>query len=174
MKIKVFISVIGVIFSLISCQKKEEKELLKPTDWTTREVKSATLDSLSKGSTYLSVYSEIYIYSEQRTYDLTVTVSMKNIYKQDTLYIEKAEYYNTEGKLIRSYLKNPIKLLPMETVEIVIDQNDKQGGSGGNFVFDWAVEKPLLEPHFEAVMISTYGQQGLSFTSQGIKIPSNQ
>ena len=58
----------------------------------------------------------------------------------------------------------------METVEIVIDEMDEQGGTGANFMFDWAMKKTSNEPLFEGVMISTSGQQGLSFTTQGRKI----
>lgn len=160
------------VFILISCVKSENKSKSKipKIDWNDRSVAINPHDSVTTGSTYLSVYSEIYSYSEERTYDLTVTVSMKNIYKKDSVFINKAEYFNTEGKSVRTYFDKPIYIKPMETLEIVIDQKDLLGGSGGNFVFDWTVKKPNLEPHFEAIMISTYGQQGLSFTSQGIKV----
>ena len=58
----------------------------------------------------------------------------------------------------------------METVEIVIDQDDNEGGTGANFIFDWKIKPDTNEPLFEAVMISTYGQQGLSFTTTGIRL----
>jgi hypothetical protein len=160
-----------MLLTIMSCvQKKESTKAFQTVDWSEHKAVLNERDSLWKGSSYLSVYSEIYSYSEARTYDLTVTVSLKNIYKNDTVYIERADYYNTKGEKIRNYFDQPIYLKPMETLEIVIDQKDTQGGSGGNFVFDWMVKNPKLEPHFEAVMISTYGQQGLSFTSQGIRV----
>ena len=58
----------------------------------------------------------------------------------------------------------------METVEIIIEEQDIEGGSGANFVFDWAIKNAKNPPLFEAVMISTYGQQGLSFTTRGVQI----
>ena len=57
----------------------------------------------------------------------------------------------------------------METIEIVIDQVDSVGGTGGNFIFSWATENQYNEPLFEAIMISTDNQQGISFTTQGVK-----
>ncbi len=81
----------------------------------------------------------------------------------------KADYYNTHGDLIRSYIKKPVYVKPMETIEVVIGQEDKEGGTGANFLFDWATTETAHAPVFEAVMISTSGQQGLSFTTQGIK-----
>lgn len=129
-----------------------------------------TNDSLSLGTTHLSVYSQVYSYTEHKKHSLTVTVSMRNTDRKDTVYIKKADYYDTHGKLIRSYFNHPIYLAPMETVEIVIDETDKEGGTGGNFMFDWAINPTSNEPLFEAVMISTSGQQGLSFTTVGIKV----
>ena len=52
----------------------------------------------------------------------------------------------------------------------MIDEVDKEGGTGANFLFEWKLNKKANEPFFEAVMISTSGQQGLSFTTQGRRI----
>ncbi|MCB0641652.1 MAG: DUF3124 domain-containing protein, partial [Phaeodactylibacter sp.] len=78
--------------------------------------------------------------------------------------------YNTSGDLIRTYFQQPIFLKPMETVEIVIDEKDKEGGTGANFLFEWSIKPGLVEPIFEGVMISTLGSQGLSFTTEGLRI----
>jgi hypothetical protein len=99
-----------------------------------------------------------------------VTVSLRNVSTTDAIYILKADYYNTKGDLIRSYFDSPIFIKPLETIEIVIDEKDSHGGSGANFIFDWATQKNSHEPVFEAVMISTSGQQGISFTTQGLKL----
>jgi len=61
-------------------------------------------------------------------------------------------------------------LQKMETLEIVIAELDKKGGTGGNLIFEWGKKKTTSPPLFEAVMIATYGQQGLSFTTQGKRI----
>ncbi|GGG55179.1 hypothetical protein GCM10010976_27560 [Bizionia arctica] len=125
---------------------------------------------MAKGQSYLSVYSEIYSITEHRTINLTVTVSLRNVSTLHNIYLFKANYYNTKGDLIRTYFDEPISLKPLETIEIVIDEKDDHGGSGANFVFDWALSNNDHEPFFEAVMISTSGQQGISFTTQGIKL----
>lgn len=138
-------------------------------DWAKREATGLKLDSLLQGSSYLPVYSEIYQRNKNFTYDLTATVSIRNISLKDTVYLIAANYYNTEGELIRKYIDNPVHVKPMETIEIVVNEDDKEGGTGANFVFDWAIQKGSLVPFFEAVMISTSGQQGLSFTTQSIR-----
>ncbi len=95
---------------------------------------------------------------------------MRNVSESDTVIIRRAQYFNTAGESIRMYLKNAIYLKPMETVEIVIDQLDKAGGTGGNFIFDWSVAPDTPEPVFEAVMISGYDKLGLSFSTQSKRI----
>ncbi|WP_369793829.1 DUF3124 domain-containing protein [Mangrovimonas sp. TPBH4] len=143
---------------------------IHPVNWNNRTLQHPLGDSLTHGSTYLSVYSQIYSESEHRTHDLTVTVSMRNTNTADTVFINKAEYFNTRGHAIRTYFARPIYIAPMETVEIVIDEQDQEGGTGANFLFDWFINPNTHEPLFESVMISTSGQQGISFTTQGKRI----
>ncbi len=154
---------------VFSCANQEPvQDNIVPINWKKRSAQLNPADSLEQGSSYLAVYSTIYSVTEHRVINLTVTVSLRNISSTDTIYISKADYYNTEGDLIRSYLKSPIYLKPLETIEIVINEKDTHGGSGANFIFDWSRKEGYLDPVFDAVMISTSGQQGISFTTQGI------
>jgi hypothetical protein len=156
--------------ALFACREPEPTSSVKPVNWKERFVELNESDSLVTGSTYLSVYSQIYSRSESRTHDLTSTISMRNTSLTDSIYMLKADYYNTHGELLRTYFKNPIFISPMETIEIVIDEVDNEGGTGANFIFEWAVRDETHKPLFEAVMISTSGQQGISFTTQGVHI----
>ncbi|MBE0424101.1 MAG: DUF3124 domain-containing protein [Lutibacter sp.] len=159
-----------ITLTINSCNQKKGISSIHQENWENRTIDFTLNDSLMSGNTYLSVYSQIYSQSEHRTQNLTATVSMRNINLTDTVYVFKATYFDTHGKEIRFYLKKPIFLAPMETAEIVIDEVDKEGGTGANFLFGWKVKKNANEPYFEAVMISTSGQQGLSFTTQGRRI----
>lgn len=165
--LKILISVI-ISALLFACDQKKEVQIADRVNWEKRALSKA-INNIDTSSTYLSVYSEIYQIADHRTYSLTVTISMRNINSTDSVYIFSAKYYNTEGNLIRTYFDKPIFIKPLETVEIVIHEGDKTGGTGANFIFEWAKTQNSLDPHFEAVMISTTGQQGLSFTTQGIK-----
>lgn len=156
--------------TIFSCGKEKEVSSINTVDWEKRTVKTALKDTLATGATYLSVYSQIYSLTEHQTHDLTATISMRNTNRKDTIYLHKAEYFNTHGVSIRTYFNTTIFLAPMETVEIIIDETDREGGTGANFIFDWSVKPTTNEPLFEGVMISTSGQQGLSFTTAGIKI----
>ncbi|MDC6350099.1 DUF3124 domain-containing protein [Zeaxanthinibacter sp. PT1] len=154
----------------LSCNEEVKVTSNDPVNLEKRTAHSIPGDSLKNGSSYLSVYSQIYSQTEHRTHDLTATVSMRNINKTDTIYVEKAEYFDTHGNLIRTYFDKTIFILPLETVEIVIEERDQEGGTGANFLFDWTVPAGVHEPYFEGVMISTSGSQGLSFTTKGISI----
>ena len=161
--------IIALIFS--SCSKKEtDKYPIKQADWESKQTTIENFDNFFQGKTYLPLYSHIYHIQEHRTFDLTITVSIRNISPTDSIYIQKADYYNTIGENIRQYIKKPIFLRPLETLEIIIEEQDIEGGSGANFVFDWAKTNNKNSPLFEAVMISTYGQQGLSFTTRGVPV----
>ncbi|WP_407524772.1 DUF3124 domain-containing protein [Lacibacter sp. MH-610] len=153
-----------------SCKEVQNNALPQTADWSKRTATLSSNDSLSAGTTYLSVYSHIYTLSQERISDLTATISMRNTSTIDTLYLFKAEYFDTNGKSVRNYVTQPIFITPMETAEIVIEQKDNAGGSGANFIFDWKSKPGAPEPLFEAIMISTSGQQGLSFTTQGKRI----
>ncbi len=168
MKYNLIILSILLIFSACKIEERSDEDIT-PVNWKKRTTQIRQTDSLTVGSSYLAIYSEIYSVTEHRTINLTVTVSLRNISSTDTIFITKSDYYNTEGDLIRSYLKEPIYLKPLETIEIVINEKDTHGGSGANFIFEWAHAQNSHEPVFDAVMISTSGQQGISFTTQGVK-----
>lgn len=160
-------------FILSACTGDKEVSSINPENWKKRMIAYNLPDSLTLGSTYLSVYSQIYGMTEHRTYDLTATISMRNTSRSDSVFLLKAEYFNTEGELIRTYFDKPVFLSPMETVEIVIDEVDQEGGTGANFMVDWKIHPGSNEPFFECIMISTSGQQGLSFSTHGIKVKGN-
>ncbi len=155
---------------LNACEEQKEMSSISPENWAHRTVEIKPNAQHDAGRSYLSVYSQIYSQTEHRTHDLTATISMRNTSLEDTVYVLRAQYFDTHGNAIRAYFDKPIYLKPMETVEIVIDEIDKAGGTGANFIFDWETPQNCSEPLFEGVMISTSGQQGLSFSTQGKRI----
>ncbi|MBN1968288.1 MAG: DUF3124 domain-containing protein [Candidatus Delongbacteria bacterium] len=170
---KIVKALISVSIALIisACNEKEtDKYLINKADWTSKQTTIENFDNHYQGKTYLPVYSHIYHIHKHRTFDLTITISIRNISLSDSIYILKADYFNTVGENIRQYIKKPIYLSPLETTEIIIEEQDIEGGSGANFVFDWATKDGNNPPLFEAIMISTHGQQGLSFSTRGVVI----
>ena len=162
------ISLLCIAALAASCTEQIADRLIPTVNWAQREV--PVPDSLESGTTYLSIYSQIYSEKEKRTHDLTVTVSIRNTDHDQRIYLTGASLYDSKGEKIKNYLSSPAYIDPMETVEIIIDEKDKSGGTGGNFLFHWQKEASANAPLFEAVMISTVGQQGLSFTTTGVDL----
>jgi len=159
-----------LIVLLFACTEQKEMSSINPENWSKRSANISAKDSLEYGKSYLSVYSQIYSLTEHKTHNLTAMVSLRNTSDSDTIYLLKAEYFDTHGKSVRKYFDQPIYLSPLETTEIIIDETDVAGGTGSNFIFEWKIPKNCPEPLFEGIMNSTMSQQGLSFTTQAKRI----
>lgn len=136
-----------------------------------RRINETAVDSLVR-EVYVPIYSDIYNQTRDSRTLLTATLSIRNTSIRDSLFIRKIDYYNTEGDLVRSYIDQPIYLRPMESIDYVIEQQDKAGGSGANFLIDWYSRKPL-HPLFQAVMVGGLGAQAFSFTTEGMEVYKN-
>ncbi|TDS18751.1 uncharacterized protein DUF3124 [Maribacter caenipelagi] len=167
---KKIILLFSIVLVLASCVQEKEISSINPENWTKRKATINVQDSLEYGKSYLSIYSQIYSSSEHKTHNLTAMVSLRNTSDIDTIYLSKAEYFDTHGVSLRNYFNHPIYLAPLETAEIIIDEMDVEGGTGSNFIFEWHAPKDCPEPLFEGIMNSTVGQQGLSFTTQSRRI----
>ena len=159
-----------IAFSFYCCEEATGEDEFERINWSARVADVSGLDSLDMATSYLSIYSQIYSISQHKKYNLTAMASLRNTSITDTIYLYKANYYGTHGELLKTYIKKPVYLLPMETLDIVINEIDVSGGTGSNFIFDWKTPKDCPEPIFEAVMSSTVGSQGLSFTTQAKRI----
>ena len=123
---------------------------------------------LSKGQVvYVPVYSHVYHGDLERKFLLTGIVSIRNTDPDHAITITLSDYYDSEGKVIKSYLPKPLTLNPMASTRFIVKESDTKGGSGANFLIRWKAEKEVNEPIMEGVMIGTAGQQGISFTSRG-------
>lgn len=128
---------------------------------------SAEIRRLRGQTVYVPAYSHIYHGDKDAPFYLTVTLSIRNTDPVHPITIVSVDYFNTEGKLLRSYLEGEVKLSPMGSTRYVVKESDKDGGSGANFIVKWRSEAKVTVPIIETVMISTVTQQGISFTSRG-------
>lgn len=123
---------------------------------------------LSTGQTvYVSIYSHIYSGLKARSFDLAAILSIRNTDPEYPIMIDSVKYYNTEGKLIKEYLSEPLQLNVLASTRYIIKEGDKTGGSGANFIVKWKSDKMVNPPIIEAVMIGTRSGQGISFVSRG-------
>ncbi len=123
---------------------------------------------LSKGQlVYVPVYSHVYHGDLEKKILLTCMVSIRNTDPNRPITIVSADYHDSDGKLIGSYLPKPVTLNPMASTRFIVKESDAKGGSGADFLIRWKAESDVNEPIMEGVMIGTSGQQGISFTSRG-------
>ena len=116
---------------------------------------------------YVPVYSHIYQLNQQKTFNLTATLSFRNADLNRTLTLTKVLYYDSQGEIVKNYLDEPMPINPLASTSFVVEENDLRGGVGANFIVAWESENPVYPPVVEAVMISTSQQQGISFVSEG-------
>jgi len=121
---------------------------------------------LSSGETlYVPVYSNVYAGPKAVTHQLATMLSIHNIDPGNSITLLKADYYDSNGKFIESYIKNPITLKPFAHTFFYLKEYDTRGGPGANFIVKWHAEKNVNQPIIEALM---YGaREGISFTSSG-------
>lgn len=135
---------------------------------------SGQLGATAQGRLYVPVYSSIAAGGGATRIDLTATLSVRNLAPSESLMIERVDYHDTNGVLIRSYLVVPQTLPPLGTLEVVIADKDVRGGTGAKFLIDWSAPPGVPPPATEAVMIGLYGTHGLSFVSPGRPAPRPQ
>lgn len=154
-------------FGLAACDNSQKE----PVNYPSHEYNTTTLsheDADTNHLVYVPIYSDIYHKDGSKRILLTATLSIRNTDLFDTLYLFEIDYYNSKGDLLKEYLEEPLQLKPMESLEFIVEEKNKLGGAGANFVVRWGGSNQLNHPIIQAVMIGTSGQQGLSFTTEGV------
>ena len=119
------------------------------------------------GAFYVPVYSSVSMSQGKLRGDFSVTLSVHNASETRPLVLKRIAYFDTVGRLVESYLTAPVALKPFSTVEVFIAATDVRGGTGANFVVDWAAAGEIAEPAVEALMVGSIGSGHYAFISQG-------
>ncbi len=157
-----------ILMALLSCCSDKLPETTHHSEYHYTTVNRSGFERTEK--VYVPIFSDIYYVDSKHTFPLTATLSIRNTSFKDSLYFFTIDYYNSKGVKIRSYNKSSLFLKPMESIEFVVENKDDTGGLGANFVIEWGAKPGAQRPYFQAVMIGTLGQQGISFTTEGIVI----
>jgi hypothetical protein len=115
---------------------------------------------------YVPAYSHVY-YDGGRPQLLETTLSIRNTDAGHPIYVRSVKYYDTKGKLVKTYVDRLIRLDALATIEFLVDQRETEGGSGANFIVDWLATDSVTEPVVDAVMVATSGTRAFSFSSSG-------
>lgn len=126
--------------------------------------------SIEKGRTvYVPAYSHVYSGSGEPQL-LAITLSIRNTDPEHSIRIVDARYFNTKGELVKNYMEGIVTLAPFETVDILVEKQDRRGGSGANFVVTWKSDEPVYEPVIQAIMIGTKTGQNISFVTSARRL----
>jgi hypothetical protein len=123
----------------------------------------------AKGTIYVPAYSRVYGASTgaNKLIEFSTTLRIDNTSSSKPLVIDRIEYYDMAGRLVQSYLKEPVALRPFGTIEVVIPAEDVRAGAASNFLVTWSGAGPIAEPLVEAVMIGSQDNTSYSFVSAG-------
>ena len=124
----------------------------------------------SKQTFYVLIYSDIYTDRDNRKVLLSATLSVRNTTLKKSLYINKIDYYGTDGTFIKSYLNKPIELPAMATLNYIVEKEEDKGGSGANFIIEVEGIDETVKPVIEAVMIGNFSNKGFAFSTEGTPV----
>ena len=121
---------------------------------------------------YLPIYSHIWHGDLKRDGSperllVSTLVSIRNTDADYPITLRRADYYDTDGKLLHHYTERPRVIAPMATVEYFINLTDSSGGSGANMLVHWTAEQPVSQPVIEGVHAYFRGTQALGFVTNG-------
>jgi hypothetical protein len=127
---------------------------------------------LRKGQTiYLPIYSNIMVGEKKKiSFNLSVNVSIRNTDPNHPITIMTADYYDSEGNLVRRYIESPKTLGPMASSYHYISQSDAAGGWGANFIIKWKSDTEVNQPIIESVTYGSRGTHSISFITRGQSI----
>ncbi|MBK6909100.1 MAG: DUF3124 domain-containing protein [Rhodocyclaceae bacterium] len=121
---------------------------------------------------YLPVYSHVYHGNPgkdgipQQTL-VSTHVSVRNTDPKTPIRLVSARYYDTQGKLVRSYLNTPVTIPALGTYELFVPRTDTAGGSGANFLIEWTAETAANPPIIEALHADIREARTLMFVTTG-------
>jgi len=159
---------IFILLVAASCSNSKVPETKHHSSYHFEKVDRLAFEQTEK--VYIPIYSDIYYIDSKHTFSLTATLSIRNTSFKDSIYVFSIDYYNSGGQKVRRYNESTLLVKPMESVEFVVENKDDTGGVGANFVVEWGSKPGAQKPYFQGVMIGTTGQQGISFTTEGIVI----
>jgi hypothetical protein len=158
-----------IVFALMSsCTSNSVPETKHHSEYHFTTVDRSKL--AQQEQVYIPIYSDIYYVDSKHTFSLTATLSIRNTSFKDSIYVFSIDYYNSVGQKVRRYNESTLLLKPMESIEFVVENKDDTGGVGANFVVEWGSRQGAQKPYLQGIMIGTTGQQGISFTTEGIVV----
>jgi hypothetical protein len=127
-----------------------------------------------EGTTYVPVYSTLYLGDHEVQAGMAVTLSVRNTSPDHELVVHRIEYYDTAGQVTRRLADRPHTIPAMATAEFLIDRDDPVGGPGANYLVAWSVPEGGMAPLIEAVIVGRLGSTSISLVGRGLTLDPPQ
>ena len=118
----------------------------------------------------MPIYSEIPYGAGRVTARLGATLSIRNTDPASRIRLVRADYADNDGKRIRVYLQQPVRLGPLASPRLVVEQAERKGGVGANFIVEWRSDGPVVPPLIQAIMVHSDALTGTTFLSESVVI----
>lgn len=162
--------------TLVGCTGKNLEKIIKRShpshSYKYIDIDTSALQYLE--TDYVPIYSDIYYSNGTKRYPLTATISIRNISLTDSAFLLSAVYYDSYGNRLKDYVDSTFLVLPLESIEFVVEDVENVGGAGANFIIEWGAISYSKQLFIQSVMIGTYEQQGISFVTEAIVINSSR
>ena len=94
-------------------------------------------------------------------------MSIRNIDPKNPITILSADYYDSNGVVVKKFVTTPVTIKPMASTYFFIALSDKSGGWGANYLIEWKSDAKVNEPIIEGVTYGSRGTHSVSFVSRG-------
>ena len=168
---------VPLLLSLVGCDQsvqdpntmfsEKHQDPIKELEMTTAPDRS---QFKYKQTFYVPIYSDIYTDRDNRKVLLSATLSVRNTTLNKSLYINKIDYYSTDGDFVKSYVNSTIELPAMATLNYIVEKEEDKGGSGANFIIEVEGIDDTVTPVIEAVMIGNFSNKAFSFSTEGTPV----
>ncbi len=134
--------------------------------------KSEAVELSTGGSFYVPIYRTFYhSYGSSRdAYGLTSTACFHNTDPKHAIVIYAVDHYDSNGKLVKKLLFEPISIKPWASKEISILPGGESDDFGANLIVRWQSGHPANPPLVEVLMVGQVLNRGVSFLTQGKEI----
>jgi hypothetical protein len=134
--------------------------------------KSAAVELSTGGTILVPIYMSFYhsYGSSREAYGLTSTACLHNTDPKHSIVVYAIDYYDSNGKLPKKLLFEPIKIKPWSSKEISILPAAQPEDFGANLIVRWKSDQPANSPLVEVLMVGQVLNRGVSFLTQGREI----